>query len=329
MFNILADIPSPPLSWARMFAGDIYELALPCPDKKWVWTNPSVIKALDGDNYLCAVRLTVSPWHGGYASELALVKTSLSGIPSSIKQLRPPKGDRELIDDAPIVHHGAHDCRIFKVAGRLFGTATFWDNTKECVQEAGYTLGRIGLIEIDVSGVKPVWTATKMLPSLYGAVEKNWMPVEDEFSWLYLPAQNIFAEYVAATQKFKFASVGRTHEELEYARGGSQLVKIGANYLLGVVHYVTEPAVTKPTFFQRLRYAHRFMLYDAATKDLLGFSPYFYFISPNGIEFAAGLATTHDGNSVVVSFGYRDTSAWFATATIQSVLSQIHFIVRH
>lgn len=329
MFNVLADFPLQPFSWPRLFDGDIYGISLPVPDKNWVWTNPSIIKEQNDGEYLCAVRLTMEPWRGGRASELALVKLNLSGIPSSVKQLKPPHNDREMDEEAPIIHRGAHDCRIFRINGRLFGTATFWDNTKECVQESGATAARIGLIEIDDTGAKPAWVSTKVLPSLYGAAEKNWMPIENEFSWLYLPAQNIFAQYVDRAKKFKFISIGKTHEELEHSRGSTQLVRINSTQLLGVVHYVAEPTVTRPTFLQRLRYMHRFALYDEATKNLLGFSPYFYFISPDGIEFAAGLAVTHDNNSVVVSFGYRDTSAWLATATIKSVLDQMHFVLAH
>lgn len=320
MVETLLEFPEKPDSWARVFGGELHQIALPPPDKEWGWLNPSVIRHSDGQNYFCAVRLAKTPWTYCPASVITVVHADEFGVPLKVKQLNPPENDREYLIDTYVVHTGAHDCRLFRVGGQLYGTATIWDNTRECLQPSGYTQGRIGLISISA---ELVWTKTTMLPSPFNVVEKNWMPIEDELSWLYMPDRNIFATYSTDTNKCLFKTTGRCAEVMAGSRGSSQLIKISGNRLLGVVHYVAERTHNRLNHAQRLRYAHRFVLYDADSKNLIGFSPLFYFIMPAGIEFAAGLTLTHDNAGVIVSFGYRDTSAWFAAAPLENVMARI------
>lgn len=320
MIEVLDDFPEEPDCWSRLFNGELHEILLPHASKDWVWTNPSILRGTEPDEYLCSIRLLAAPWKYNSTSVITIAKMNEIGIPTSIGQLTPPENDREMVDGAPVIHHGPHDCRLFRVHGQLFGTATFWDNTKECVIDENYTLGRIGLIQISED---LQWVSTAMLPSLFNSVEKNWMPVEGEFSWLYLPPQNIFASYDAGTSKFRFKTIGKTADVMEFSRGSTQLIDIGDNRLLGIVHDVAEPITHRRNFAYRLRYAHKFALYEKDTKNLMGVSPLFYFLSPNCIEFAAGLTLTHDGQRVIASFGYRDTDAWIASADLDAVLDTI------
>jgi hypothetical protein len=325
MIDFLEEFAQPPISWGELCRGEICELILPNivnGDVKYVWTNPSILWHPEHE-YLCAVRLMTTPWKYNSLSLLTIAKIDLNGVPSAIKQLKPPAADREFIQDAPIVHNGAHDCRLFSVNNQLFGTATIWDNTAQCVREDGSTVARIGLIRISP---ELTWEKTIMLPSLFGGVEKNWMPIENELSWLYLPPRNIFCAHDAEKRAIKFKQVGRGHEIMEYARGSTQLVNISGNRLLGVVHEAAWPVFHEKIFAYRLRYAHRFVVYDRETKNLLGFSPLFYFVSPNCVEFAAGLTLTAEKDRVVISFGYRDISAWLATADLDAVMRSIHLI---
>lgn len=320
MIEVLDDFPEELESWGRLFYGECNEILLPHPAKDWVWTNPSILRGDNPDEYLCAIRLTGAWWKYNPSSILTIARMNEVGVPHAIKQLNPPENDRELVPDAPIIHNGPHDCRLFRVNGQLFGTATIWDNTKECVIEPDFTLGRIALIQIS-DELK--WLKTTMLPSLFNDVEKNWMPIDGEFSWLYLPTQNIFATYSADTRKFRFRTEGRIPDVMEFSRGSTQLIDIGDNKLLGIVHDIAEPVYQKRNWVYRLRYAHKFALYDKTTKDLLGISPLFYFLSPNCVEFATGLTLTHDGERLIASFGYHDVSAWLATADLDAVLATI------
>lgn len=320
MVETLAEFPEKPDAWARVFGGDLYQIALPPADKEWAWFNPSVIRNTNNQDYLCAVRLAKTPWVYCPASVITIAHIDEFGIPTKIKQLSPPENDREYVPDIYVVHAGAHDCRLFRVGGQLYLTATIWDNTRECLLPNGYTQGRIGLIAVSD---ELIWQKTTILPSPFEVVEKNWMPIENELSWLYMPDRNIFAAYTAATNKCSFKTIGRCAEVMAGSRGSSQLIKVPGNRLLGVVHYVAERTHNRPNHAQRLRYAHRFVLYDAESKNLVGFSPLFYFITPEGVEFAAGITLTHDNTGVIVSFGYRDTSAWFAAAPLENVMARI------
>lgn len=322
MLEVLDDFAQPPNCWSRLFSGELCQISIPVPDKNFVWLNPSIIKHSD-NNYLCAVRLMSAPWRPNTMSMLAVAIVDEYGIPKKVTQLKPPENDRVLIPEAPIIHIGAHDCRIFRVDDQLFGSATFWDNTAECIVDDEVTLGRIGLIHIS-NDLK--WTKTTMLPSLFGDPEKNWMPVEGEFSWLYIPERNIFCSYDLSANKFQFKTIGKTSAEMENARGSTHLISVPDDKLLGVVHYVAAGLEDKFNFAQKLQYAHRFVLYDKRTKNLTGVSPYFYFISGGGIEFAAGLTLAHDGETLIVSFGYRDSSAWLASAKLDAVLSTMRLI---
>lgn len=324
MFEILPDFPAPVDSWGRLFRGDLYELLLPELQPKWVWTNPSVIKNDIDDDYLCAVRFMTAPADPAFTSIVMLVRVNETGTPKKVTQLREPPDNRVLIPDAPIAHNGPHDARLFRVNNQLFCTATFFDNTKECVYEE-YTVGRIGLISVSAD-LK--WKSTTMLPSLSGEIEKNWMPIEDEMAWLYSPPENIFCKYDSKKRKIGFKKTGKTTEVMEYARGSTHLINVGDDMLLGIVHDVAEPNVYPLSFAHRLRYSHRFVAYHKTTKNLLGFSPYFYFISPGTVEFAAGLTLSHDKKRVIASFGYRDSSAWFATAELNNVLDKMTFLPR-
>lgn len=289
---------------------------------KFVWTNPSITRHPKYD-YLCAVRLTSSPLSGGNTSVVTVGQIDLHGVPKFIKQIKPIDNDRRFDENAYVMHHGAHDLRLFTVGEQLFGTATIWDNTVECVQPDGSTQARIGLIQISDEFT---WVKTVVLPSLFGAVEKNWMPVEGELSWLYFPPRNIFCTYDRDKKTAQFKKIGSTSPGLAYARGGTQLIDVGNNRLLGVVHEVAPPVVHENIPVYRLQYLHKFVLYDRDTKNLLAVSPQFYFISGNCVEFAAGITLTPDRDRVVVSFGYRDLSAWLAAARLDDILSAMIFL---
>lgn len=308
--------------WPRLFNGELHEIILPKQERDWVWTNPSILKSKSSD-YICAIRLMIAPWLSNHVSVVTIANIDLCGVPTRVKQIKPPPDDREFIEGAPVMHYGAHDCRIFRVGGQLFGTATIFDNTKQCVQPDGKTMARIGLIQISDDYD---WEKTTMLPSLYNGIEKNWMPIEGEMSWLYFPSRNIFGFYDLKKESFKFKQIGRTSEILASARGGTQLIDIGNDRLLGVVHETALPKVHTRIFAYRMRYAHKFVLYSRKTKNLIGFSPHFHFITSDCIEFAAGLTLSHEGDKVIVSFGYRDMSAWLASAKLNDIMATMQFL---
>ena len=83
-------------------------------------------------------------------------------------------------------------------------------------------------------------------------------------------------------------------------RGGGQVVPFRDGWL-GIVHEVAHLDTS------RRAYEHRFVWWDE-TLTLRRWSPLFFFVERQSIEFAAGLATIDD--TVFVSFGLNDAEAW-------------------
>ncbi len=96
-------------------------------------------------------------------------------------------------------------------------------------------------------------------------------------------------------------------------RGGTQLVRVGADAWLGLAHEMT---LTQPE--RRKLYWHTFYSCDSAGR-LLSRSEPFKLSPDHGIEFAAGLALG-DRGLVAISYGTDDSESWVARTELSAVL---------
>jgi hypothetical protein len=98
-------------------------------------------------------------------------------------------------------------------------------------------------------------------------------------------------------------------------RGGTQLVRVGAEGWLGIGH--------KMTFIDRKKlYWHVWYLVDAHGKMRAASPP--MKLASNGIEFAAGMGV--DGDRVVVSFGVDDMQCKIGETSLSAVLGSLQEI---
>ena len=108
------------------------------------------------------------------------------------------------------------------------------------------------------------------------------------------------------------SSVRKAFEDL---RGGTQLVRVGAEGWLGIGH--------KMKFVNRKKlYWHVWYLADAHGKVTAASLP--MKLAPNGIEFAAGMGV--DGDRVVVSFGVDDMECKIGETRLSAVLDALQEI---
>lgn len=295
-----------------------YPLAISPRQSNWSVYNPSLCRDPAG-GYQCLLRYSSWPRAGTFPtqSHLFLARLDEHLEIQTVQQLDEPP--RQNLSE-PYVSFGPEDARLFRLQDQWFASATFCD-APECYIN-GHIQARIGLILL---GTDFRWQRTVILPSRDGGMEKNWMPIEGEMAWLYDASQTICARQHEDAGKFVFDSPQSTLPELAAARGGTQLIEIEPNKLLGVIH---ETATDLPRKLSRMSgycraYTHRFVLYSRAPFQCLAVSPRFYFLTPESIEFAAGL--THVDGRVLISFGHHDRLAWIAEVRLFDVLRFLAF----
>ena len=132
--------------------------------------------------------------------------------------------------------------------------------------------------------------------------EKNWMPFND--GWLYACGHGGHTVTIDADPEmpgvYEVRQRGAAPPMAAGFRGGGQVVPFGDGWL-AIVHEVAHLGDG------RRAYEHRFVWWDD-TMTIRRWSPLFFFVERQSIEFAAGLATIDD--TVFVSFGVNDAEAW-------------------
>lgn len=304
-------------SLASLIPCAFHPLSIPVKHPSWSVYNPSVCRDPAG-GYQCFARFSSWPQATTFPTQSHVLRVALDDYLTikNIQQLEEPP--RQSLMD-PYASFGPEDARLFRHGDQWFASATFCD-VPECYSH-GKIYPRMGLMFL---GQDFRWTRTVIFPSRDGMAEKNWMPIEGELAWLYAPDQTVRAVYSGdkdnKTPSVVFDAGAPTPPELAAARGGTQLVEIAPNKLLGVIH---ETVADLPRKLHRTSgycraYMHRLVLYSREPFALLAFSPRFHFLTPQSIEFAAGI--THAEGRVVISFGHHDRSAWFADVHISDVL---------
>lgn len=239
-------------------------------------------------------------------------------------------GDRVLT----VVDH-SDDARLFSYGGRAYmlcATDLFTIPTTPT--------GQLGIAKFALNGVPDPWNASHGQPPSGSltvpdqrAIEKNWTPLlPDE------PPNNntllLFYEFCpprVISCDVESAACETYHEEQDNAackaledwgtkiHGGSPLIQVDQNTLLGVVHSDKKSSGTR-------RYTHRFVQVEASPPHrLLAFSPPFrfpkYFNNANDeIQFCPGIALTPDGKELVLTYGQGDAAALSVHVQLAKVL---------
>jgi hypothetical protein len=261
----------------------------------WSSTNPSIIKKPRG--YLINIRLvnfdlnghTYSITDGSdvFRTENAIVEydENLSYIGHSIILTPSYKKSSFSVD-------GLEDVRLFFDQDQLFGSAS----VRNLQERDGKNT--ICWFQIN-SGYIP--EITPIISPNIAEHEKNWAPILDKpFTWLYMNGP----ETRVADKRGTIFDLGRADHISKDFRGGSQLIPFRGGYL-SVIHEVTWTPESRI-------YNHRFVVYNER-KVIQRYSIPFYIKNEKTVEFAAGLATSHDGKNIVVSYGHADKEAWTAT----------------
>ena len=239
-------------------------------------------------------------------------------------------GDRVLT----VVEHN-DDARLFSYGGRAYmlcATDFFSIPTTPT--------GQLGIAKFALNGVPDPWNASHGQPPSGSltvpdqrAEEKNWTPLlPDE------PLNNntllLFYEFCpprVISCDVESAACETYHEEQDNAackaledggsriHGGSPLIQVDQNTLIGVVHSDKQSNHTR-------RYTHRFVQAEATPPHrLLAFSPPFrfpkYFNNANDeIQFCPGIALTPDGKELVLTYGQGDAAALSVRVKLAKVM---------
>ena len=263
----------------------------------WSVFNPTI--AADGDRLLAIVRSSnyrivegryVMPEEdaGVIKTENILVEYGENG--SRQQTIVPPAYET---NGYPV--SGLEDCRLRKTAAGWSVSATVRD------AEGWDGRCRIGVAKLNIEDARLHGLRVLDWEGLADH-EKNWMPFGD--GWLYACSHGGHTVTIDADPDmpgvYEVRQRGPAPPLAAGFRGGGQVVPFRDGWL-GIVHEVAHLDTG------RRAYEHRFVWWDE-TLTIRRWSPLFFFVERQSIEFAAGLATIDD--TVFVSFGLNDAEAW-------------------
>lgn len=297
-----------------------------CPSFEW-----KPLKGFDPPDHYIAMNPSIAchAWHGGPERMAAIIRTvnyrinehgqyliratdgtanntnpihtrnflvylddELNIQPATVSEIMPP-GDWPV--NYPYVI-GAEDMRLYHQEYEMWASAT----VRQISPEGFARQYRMHLAPYQTIG-SDAWV--EMTPQTN--YEKNWMPVNNGKHW--------FAYRLNEIVDGDGKPVVKTDVPIDVGAlsGGTQLVWTGKAWV-GMVHearYIPD----KPVRY----YLHRFVAFNEEFK-LMGVSLPFYF-NEKGIEYAAGLCLHPDGQRLVISYGFKDAEARFATVQLAEV----------
>lgn len=280
----------------------------------WTTFNPAI--AADGDGLIGIVRSSnyrvtqrgeylTPPEDGGVIkTRNILVRMSRDGEVVSADALIGPGYDTS---DFPI--KGMEDLRLASgySAGEWFVSGTVCD-----------VAGAAGERRIGVARLLPdcgiLCDFCCYDPPIAGRCEKNWAPVAPG-TWLYASWEDGDTVYaVDCGTGWDLRKARRRGDRgapwiARGFRGGSQLVAWPGGGYVACVHEVAQLG-------PRRAYEHRLVRYDDSLAIVSVTNP-FVFNRHQGIEFCAGAAVV--GDSLLLSYGDDDSSAWIASVAIDGV----------
>ena len=263
----------------------------------WSVFNPTI--AADGDRVLAIVRSSnyriengryVMPEEDQGVIRTENILVQWGDTARSQRTLVPPAYET---NGYPV--SGLEDCRLRRTEAGWSVSAT--------VREAKGWDGRcrIGTAALDLDEGRLHGLRVLDWEGLQGH-EKNWMPFND--GWLYACGHGGHTVTIDADPEmpgvYEVRQRGAAPPMAAGFRGGGQVVPFGDGWL-AIVHEVAHLGDG------RRAYEHRFVWWDD-TMTIRRWSPLFFFVERQSIEFAAGLATIDD--TVFVSFGVNDAEAW-------------------
>lgn len=200
---------------------------------------------------------------------------------------------------------GLEDCRLFEWNDLLWCAASVRELSNDGVRRV--LMGRIAR----PGSATPRLCERRLLPAAPAhRHQKNWIPLIDGGQLRFIrtvdPTKVVDAMGELVIQH-------RARFVAGALRGGSQAIPFAGGWLAAVHETVWNG--------MRPYYYHRFAWFDRACR-LTSLTPRFVFVKP-GIEFAAGLCWSGDGQSLIVSFGVDDRAAWLATVAPGEVLGAL------
>ncbi len=252
--------------------------------------NPSIIKIDVG--FLCLAReSTLVNYHESlYTYESAEHKTinHVFILDNQLRLMRSTKLDDSLVrySGSP-AEAGIEDCRLFVHNGDVWGVgaATKKVGGHFYVRQIIFRLSNNKIVEFYYG------------PQINGRIEKNWVPIENEYviSLLYSVNSNSLIKLEDGCFTVPALDFSRDFN----LRGGSPLVRFG-DYYLGIAH-------SPPQEFPEIKiyYVHYFVVFDSSFRHGETSEP--FFLRRKGIEFVCGLHV--DEEWVYISYGVADRAA--------------------
>ena len=263
----------------------------------WSCFNPTI--AADGDRLLAIVRSSnyrivegryVMPEEDAGVIKTENILVEYGETASRQQTIVPPAYET---NGYPV--SGLEDCRLRKTAAGWSVSATVRD------AEGWDGRCRIGVATLNIEDARLHGLRVLDWEGLQEH-EKNWMPLRD--GWLYACSHGGHTVTIDADPEmpgvYEVRQRGPAPPLAAGFRGGGQVVPFRDGWL-GIVHEVAHLDTG------RRAYEHRFVWWDE-TLTIRRWSPLFFFVERQSIEFAAGLATIDD--TVFVSFGLQDAEAW-------------------
>jgi glycosyltransferase involved in cell wall biosynthesis len=281
------------------------ELDLPAP---YVPTNPSFVK--DGDGYRGVVRgVNYQITEGHYkihdADETVRTRNFLVQLSAkfAIQDVREIADQCQLPRNDSSRIRGFEDCRLFKWQEQWWCSATSRDvDTAETATMLLLKMNNAG----DFSEAFP------MRGFLDAQHQKNWMPVvDDRLRFVYSCAPAVVLNASRANGELTVDSNSETQAAFEHWRGGGPLVPWDGGYLC-VIHEAKDTA-------QGRQYVHRFVAVD--TNLVAQTASVAFVFRAAEIEFSCGLTFDPRAESLILSFGAGDSSAWLASVPVPAVRS--------
>jgi tetratricopeptide (TPR) repeat protein len=196
---------------------------------------------------------------------------------------------------------GFEDCRLIKVEGRWFASATVSELNPIQRQE-------IALIELDGTTVRSVRPLAGPDP---GRPEKNWMPFvhDGELHFVYLCGPMIVLRCAHRTGELTLAKQSPSPPLAAALRGGSQGIALEDGGYLFVVHEMEQSTGAAV-------YSHRFIRVSADLELESASRPFTF--TGERVEFCGGAAIC--GTSLVLSFAVSDATCYLATLPLADAL---------
>lgn len=222
---------------------------------------------------------------------------------------------REMRDAAPLWRdpvariRGFEDCRLFRWNGSWWCSATARDLAPEGI-------ATMCLLRLDADG--DVVAAHALRGYGDDLHQKNWMPTVDaRLRFVYSLGPTIVLDATAADGTFVVETGTDPGVAIDHWRGGSPLLRWGSGHL-ALVHEATDTGTGR-------RYTHRFVELDARYLPVAASDAFHFGVAD--VEFAAGLTTGADGDTLVASFGAADRTAMLAVFAAGEVRASLRPLV--